>query len=371
MRIWILRLHRWSTFVLGAVFLLMCVTGSVLVFGDELDRLWSPRLFDATPGDVGPDSALASVRSAVPDRPVSWLWFPRSERPVYIGQFAGASREYVHVDPGTGRVLGVRGEPVINVIRQLHVNFWFGVPGARVVGMVGIAFLTMIASGVYLWWPGIRKMALGFRLRRRGGAVLVNYDLHNLMGIFTTPLLVLITLTGVAIIFVASTRVVLHALWLTSPSAVPRIERATIAPPDSGGRMLPLTDLVARATDTIPGHDLMAVVFPARENAGLQVRMSYPNVRFRDGLSRVVLDPYTGEVVGTLDLRTMPPPDRFRRRWLISLHAGEYGGVPMRVVYLLVGLVPVALAGTGVAVWWLRREGRLALAEKRAAARAA
>jgi uncharacterized iron-regulated membrane protein len=129
--------------------------------------------------------------------------------------------------------------------------------------------------------------------------------------------------------------------------------------------------LVARAQDTIPGHDLMAVVFPARENAALQVRMSYPNVRFRDGLSRVVLDPYTGEVLGTLDLRTMPPPDRFRRRWLISLHAGEYGGVAMRAVYLVVGLVPVALAGTGLAVWWLRRKGRLALAEKRAAARAA
>jgi uncharacterized iron-regulated membrane protein len=99
--------------------------------------------------------------------------------------------------------------------------------------------------------------------------------------------------------------------------------------------------------------------------------MSYPNVRFRDGLSRVVLDPYTGEVLGTLDLRTMPPADRFRRRWLISLHAGEYGGVAMRAVYLVVGLVPVALAGTGLVVWWLRRKGRLALAEKRAAARAA
>ena len=371
MRLWILRLHRWSTFVLGGLFLLVCVTGSVLVFGDELDRLWTPRLFQTTPGDVGPDRAMASIRAAVPDRAVSWLWFPRPERPVYIGQFAGASRQYVHVDPGTGRVLGARGEPVINVIRQLHVNFWSGLPGARVVGLVGLAFLIMIASGVYLWWPGIRRMALGFRLRRQGGPVLVNYDLHNLMGIVVTPLLVLITLTGVAIIFVATTRVVLHAVWMSSPSPITRIERATIPPPDSGSAMLPLTELVARAQDTIPGHDLMAVVFPARENAALQVRMSYPNVRFRDGLSRVVLDPYTGEVLGTLDLRTMPPPDRFRRRWLISLHAGEFGGVAMRAVYLVVGLVPVALAGTGLAVWWLRRKGRLALAEKRAAARAA
>jgi uncharacterized iron-regulated membrane protein len=66
-------------------------------------------------------------------------------------------------------------------------------------------------------------------------------------------------------------------------------------------------------------------------------------------------------------MRTMAPPDAFRRRWMVSLHAGEFGGVPMRVVYVLVGLVPVGLIVTGLVVWWLRRQGRLALAERRAA----
>ena len=371
-RIWILRLHRWSTFALGVFFLILSVSGTILVFGDELDRLWSPRLFATTPGDIGPDSALRAIQIAEPGRTVDWLWFPRPERPVYIGQFGDGleGRHYVHVDPGTGRVLGRRGEPAINRIRALHVNFWADLQGALAVGLVGIALLVMMASGLYLWWPGLRKMALGFRVRSKGGPVLVNYDLHNLMGVVTLPLLTLITLTGVGIIFAGTTRLVLHTLWLDRPEPVSRIERLRIEPrPDR--EMLPLGELVNRARDTIPGFDLMAVVFPRRDDQGLQVRLSQPGVRFRDGLARVLLDPYTGEVIGTLDLRTLTPADAFRRKWLISLHVGSYGGVPVRAIYAIVGLVPVALAGTGLAVWWLRRKGRLATAEKRAAARAA
>jgi uncharacterized iron-regulated membrane protein len=366
MRLWILRLHRWSTFALGALFILICGTGAVLVFGDELDRVFRPSLFAATPGDVGPDSALAAMQAAVPDAEVSWLWFPRPERPVYVGALAGRTARHVHVDPGTGQVLGARGEPVINLIRQLHVNLQSGTQGARLVGYLGIALLLMMVSGIYLWWPGLRKMALGFRLRRRGGAALVNYDLHNLTGIITAPLLLLVTITGVAIIFAGPTRVVLHALWLQRPEPVERIERVRVPVPDSG-RMQPMGRLVEVARDTMPGYDIMAVILPLQEGSGVQVRMSQPGVRYRDGLVRVILDPYTAEVVRTLDLRSMAAPDAFRRRWMISLHVGEFGGVPLRVVYVLVGLVPIGLAATGLVVWWRRRKGRLALAERRAA----
>lgn len=365
MRPWILRLHRWSTFVLGALFLLVSVTGSVLVFGDEIDRVARPDLFAFTPGDVGPDSALAAIRAAAPERPVSWLWFPRPERPVYVGELAGPVARHVHVDPGTGRVLGARGEPVINRIRQLHVNLMSGTTGAQLVGWLGIALLVMMISGIYLWWPGLRRMSLGFRLRRRGGASLVNYDLHNLTGIFSAPLLALITLTGVAIIFGPVTRAVLHALWLRSPEPVVRLESQRVPAADSLP-MLPLAEVVRRAQDTIPGYDLMVVVLPQGDR-GYQVRMSQPGVRYRDGLVRVLIDPRSGEVIGTLDMRTLSPPDAFRRRWFISLHVGEYGGVPMRLLYVVIGLVPVGLAVTGLTVWWLRRKGRLELAERRAA----
>ena len=57
--------------------------------------------------------------------------------------------------------------------------------------------------------------------------------------------------------------------------------------------------------------------------------------------------------------------------WAAWTRARDESGVPVRWIYAVIGLVPVALAVTGLIVWWLRRKGRLALAERRAEARAA
>jgi uncharacterized iron-regulated membrane protein len=361
---WILRLHRWSTFAIGAFVVLLCATGAVLMFADEIDRLARPALYEFTPGDVGPDSALTAMRGAVPGRAVTRLWYPRAEQPVYIGEFGGV--RFAHVDPGSGRVLGVRGEPVINVIRQLHANLRLGLSGSKFVAWLGILMLGMFATGLVLWWPGLRKLPLGFRLRRRGGATLVNYDLHNLMGVLSTPLLVVITLTGAGIVYSGLTRSALHALWSRSPEPRAHGPRPVLAEPRPGQAMA-VGDLVRRARDTLPDFDVMAVVLPQRAGNAVQVRMVVPGGRLRDGNARVMLDPADGSVVGTIDPRAMNAPDAFQARWVFALHAGEFGGLPVQLLYTVVGMVPVALTGTGLAVWWLRRKGRLALAERRAA----
>lgn len=370
MRLWILRLHRWSTFALGALLVFTCVSGSILVFTDEIDMLLRPELFAATPGDVGPDRALAAAQAAVPGKHVGRFWFPQPERPVYVGEVGGRQRTYVHVDPGTGAVLGIRSESVMHWIRTLHASYRAGVPGLYLVGFLGVALLLMMATGIYLWWPGLRKFALGFRFRKRGGAALINYDLHNLTGIFSLPVLALITVTGVAIVFVPATRVVLHALWLRSPGPLPGAG-VREAPVEVSGPRLTLAELTARTRDTIPGFDILSVVLRPREAAPVQVRLSHPDMPFPDGITSVTLDPYTGRVLATNDLRAMTAADRFRQRWMYTLHIGRFGGLPMRWIYVVAGLIPVVSVGTGLVVWWLRRQGRLALAERRAAARAA
>jgi uncharacterized iron-regulated membrane protein len=366
MRRWILLLHRWSTFTLGVFVLVVCVSGSVMLFGDEIDHAVRPGLFRATGGDAGPDRAMAAVLAEHPGRRVSRMWFPLPERPVYVAELSGSPKLFVNVDPGTGRVLGTRGVPVMEWIRIMHANLQLGFTGARAVGVLGIVLLLMMATGLYLWWPGPRRMASGFRLRRRGGATLVNYDLHNLAGVFATPLLALISLTGVAIVFAGPARAVLQAVWIGSGEPAARVVSSPPAPRDSA-EMLPLTELVRRASLTLPGYEVMAVVIRQRARHEVEVRLTTAGVRMHDGLARVIFDPYTGEMMRASDPRAMPPPERFRQRWMFALHAAQYGGLSVRLLYALAGVTPVLLAGTGLVVWWTRRRGRLALAERRAA----
>ena len=47
-----------------------------------------------------------------------------------------------------------------------------------------------------MWWPGIKRLARGLRVRRRQGTYAFNYDLHNVVGLAAIPFLVMWGFTG-------------------------------------------------------------------------------------------------------------------------------------------------------------------------------
>ena len=47
-----------------------------------------------------------------------------------------------------------------------------------------------------MWWPGIKRIARGLRVRRRQGTYAFNYDLHNVVGLAAIPFLVMWGFTG-------------------------------------------------------------------------------------------------------------------------------------------------------------------------------
>ena len=59
-------MHRWSGIILGLLVVLIGVTGSLLVYEDELDTLLNPDLFRVEPGDVYlPYDAIVAAAAAV------------------------------------------------------------------------------------------------------------------------------------------------------------------------------------------------------------------------------------------------------------------------------------------------------------------
>src|SRR3954471_2859115 len=107
----LIRAHRWLTLGLGGLFLLTATTGSLLVFGTEVDRALNPRLYRVTPGpEVGLDRAWAAAQRAFPGRNLARISTPAlpAAGGVYQIRLAGEPVTDVHVDPGTGAVLGAR-----------------------------------------------------------------------------------------------------------------------------------------------------------------------------------------------------------------------------------------------------------------------
>src|SRR5207249_11033363 len=92
-----------------------------------------------------------------------------------------------------------RGENFANVLRQLHLRFYFfGFWGRVVVGAFGVILLISTITGLLIYWRFMRGVfAQGLRFWQiRKGPQLSTSDLHKLVGIGALVFNLVIAFTG-------------------------------------------------------------------------------------------------------------------------------------------------------------------------------
>lgn len=349
----ILALHRWVGLAAGVLILAVCLSGAALVFRYEIDAALNPSLFRATPGDVGFDRVRETIAEHFPDRRFTFIRSPELYG-VYVVPLAGRPPLTAYVDPGTGALLGARdpGRTLIGALSAFHETLMAGQRGLVVVGVIGVLLFLVALGGVYLWWPGVRKLAGTFRLRRGRNAFLFAFDAHRLAGILAAPLLLALAATGVLYIFDDA----LHPLVrgaMRSPAYPDPPAQVLEVEPQPGGP-LPLDTLTAVAERTVPPAVTNIIRNPHPPTRAVEVRLFLPGDVRPAGSTRVWLDPSTGRVLWTVDPRELSAANVFLGTWLHGIHFGSWGGWPVKLLYTLAGLMPAVLAGTGVVMWWRR-----------------
>src|SRR4030095_5889484 len=104
-----LQVHLVVGLLTGLYIVVISLTGALLVWRIDLQRLTYPDLF--TPSRSGPivdaETVLASVRAAYPRHHVSGVDAPTTSRPTYLAYATqGTAFLTILADPVTGRVLG-------------------------------------------------------------------------------------------------------------------------------------------------------------------------------------------------------------------------------------------------------------------------
>lgn len=360
-RYW-LTVHRWIGLTVGLLFVLISLTGSLLVFDHAIDEWLNPDLLltDRSGTKASLEEVIAAAENGYvgPSRKVISLTVPRVPNGVWTAWFSSGTEATplftaVYVDPCTAQVTGQRvwGEDLMSWIYRLHFRLLAGENGATIVGIVGILLFVSICSGILLWWP-LWKNGWRAAFAVRSGTRFI-YDLHKTLGILIAVFLLVIAFTGVYMEFPNFFQETLSVV--SEKSKAP--EGLKSASPDSPDWISP-DEAVAIAQDLYPEASFDHM-HPADQHGVYEVALRQSHeVQQSYGRTQVFLDSHTGDILATYTPEDFSRADVFFS-WQFPLHNGEAFGLFGRWVILVTGFIPAVLYVTGVILWWRRRRVRI------------
>jgi len=352
-------IHRYAGLAIGVLLAIICVSGSLLVYRASLERALHPERYAVQPTDEHLSAqAWLNVAQRLNDSELpAHLELPRDQNDplvVYTDADGPHRFERLFVDPYHGSLLARAGplDDALGWLYQLHVAMLSGEAGHRLVGVLGLSMLVFAATGLWLWWPGIRRVPASLSIPRRPPPRFWSRS-HSSPAVVGAPLLVLIALTGSAMVFHDQAAWLLNRATLSAPS--PMVPAASTALP---GSWQPLDRLLGTARKAIPDARATWIHLPSGLGRPLTVRLKLPAESHRNGRSFVHLDPATGDILAT---RPNDEAEAGTRAYnaLFPYHTGDAGGHPLRAIYAGIGLVPAWLALSGLWVWWRRRRRRI------------
>jgi uncharacterized iron-regulated membrane protein len=395
----VIRVHRWSALVLGLMLVAITTSGVAMLYEPEWNRwvhaeAYAPKVGagDAQRDGIGLAGTLDLLRLHDPG------FAPQSVSDAH-GTYVATNYDdgrVVTVDPATSRVLDDydltervnAADWAMGLMHNLHLclltcegdpgyQAWLltEVPGTSwasleegtdlavgslVLGLVGLLLGFLAVSGVWLWWPGVRRWAHGFRVRWRRGGFTRNYDLHQVAGMVAVPFLLMWAVTGAGFEF-GFVGKAWHQMLPGESSEVEFTSRqARASTPDITAAAAVAAAQRELGTTAAPtGFDLPAPDDPT----------AIYSVWFADGFDPYRETEYAGDVGVGVDRTTgatqvtyggpgRPVTTRLWEEWNFPTHTGYVVGPWWRLVWAAFGLVPLLLASTGLTTWFYRRRPR-------------
>ncbi len=360
----------------GVVVLIMSVTGVLLTYQRQI-TLWAEmRTVEAAPPSPGaqrlPPAALVErVLRTEKGKPTALTWRAGRDAPV---QVAFGRERTVFASAYTGEVLGEGAQGVRAFFRKVtDIHRWLGAGeenralGKMVTGASNLAFLFLVVSGFYLWWPSewSRRMLRNVTWFRRGLRPKArDFNWHNTIGFWSAVPLFVVVLSGVVISYRWAGDLVYRAAGETPPPPAEGGGRPGAAGVPPSVALTGVDPLWPRVTERVPGWRIITLNLPRKPDAPFVFNIDRGNGGEPHKRAQLTLDRATGREVKWEPFAATSPGRRMRSI-LRFAHTGEVLGVPGQTIAGLVSLGAAFLVWTGLSLtlrrfsaWRVRRRPR-------------
>ncbi|WP_400770585.1 PepSY-associated TM helix domain-containing protein [Methylosinus sporium] len=384
-------LHRWVGLLMAVFLIMVGLTGSLLAFHKELERVFAAELYAAPhPGETPLDAATLMERAPAIDHArvvgIQWGEADRANIVYQPDKNPATGKPYdigfneLFVDPWTGAELGRRDRndytKRVNFMRfiyKLHVALLVSGPGTLILGIVAVLWTLDCFNGFYLTLPVSlsafwRKWKTAWVIKRGAGFYRLNFDLHRASGLWLWPMLLVFAWSSVMFnlrpvydwtmsLFMQHSSIIAEAMKLKDlpqPAAKP-------APALAPRAALEAAERLAAEHTGIPVHEVPGMMFSYVDKMGVYMygaRSGAPAKGFlEERPTMIFVDGDTGALADVPMMRIMEKVD-IVDQWLVALHVASVFGLPYKIFVCVLGLVIAMLSATGVYIWWKKRKAR-------------
>ena len=375
-------MHLVSGVVAGIIILLMSVTGVLLTYERQMLASANRNAYSITAPQAGTErTSVQGLLERLRDTPSGEV---PSAVTIRAGENSPLELNYgrertLFFHPYTGAVLGegAKGQRAFfHVVTDWHR--WLGREGEgrdlgkAITGACNLAFLFLVVSGLYLWWPRVKSSAVWRNIlwfRRGLNSKARDFNWHNVIGFWCLVPLFFIVLSGVVIGYPWASNLVFAAVGETAPKRR--------GPPGGEGRG-------GGETKPISAEGLDALITRAQSQVSDWRTLSFRVPTAASEPVEFTIDSGSGgqpQLRGTLTLNRAGAVEKWEtfenqsrgrrlRAFFRFVHTGEYGGLAGQTLAGVASLGGVILVWTGFALAWRRLRAAMNHKSRRAAGQA-
>lgn len=357
MRRALVKVHLWLGLTVGLFWALQGLTGALLVFHREVDRLAGPAAV-ADGAMLSLDTLIAKAQ-AVTHAPVDRIDLVNARSDLLGAVYRSADGEphMLLLDAATGVPVGERelepSSPLTGSATRwlylLHETLLAGERGEIFIGTSGVVLLSSVLMGLWIGWPKRQAWAAAFSASRWHSLPQKLYGWHRAIGLTVGIVLTLTIPGGIYIVFSKPIRATLATVVPHELSYKPAPADEPVTPAVSAQAAFDL------AQTRFPDASFVRLTMPSAKAPVYAVRLLQPGeVRAWSGTTTVTIDAASGRVAHIYDAISAPISNRIVDA-LFSIHNGEIAGLGGRLLVMLAGLSLPIFYVTGVWLWLSKR----------------
>jgi uncharacterized iron-regulated membrane protein len=256
----------------------------------------------------------------------------------------------VFVNPYTGQVTDQfnRRKSFFFTVEMLHRFLLAGKDsvGNKLVAFSTLFFLFILITGMILWWPKNRKiMRQRLRYKWDGSRKRLIHDLHVVTGFYTSAFLLIIVFTGLIMTFSWANKLL---FTITGSKPVFEQPKQPASVFQTGIQPLPIGEILALQEEI--EHVSSYTIRPPRDSSGTYTLNVLPEGAVETATDTYFIDQFSGKVISVQKFADKSAGQR-ARAFVKPIHTGSVYGWPTKIISFIVCLLSLIFPVTGVMMW--------------------